>query len=297
MRCNHFFTKSGFTLVEVLITIGITGLLLGLTITRYQHGNDDGALNRDAARISATLRLAQQQTASGEGVSYCAGKADRTCNQDTDCSSPPTCVTSAPPEGGMSMLFSCTSTYPNTSLYFAPLASSTFFMYGDRTSCATPGDCFPPGLLGAWSTARSDGFITSYVSGVNFKGDPKVGEYSLDARVDIRDLRLTVQTTGETYRCSGQAPWKTLSDPTYTHGDTIAADYPLQGLVQFAPPTGRNITISDNVSTVDPTHKNLWEKLEVLVGVKNRITGCRTVSITREGTISNTSSSNCDFNP
>ncbi len=290
--------SSGFTLIEIIITIGITGILLALVVTRYQRGNEDSILNREVARITSTIHLAQQQTASGEVVSFCSGKVDQSCTNDTNCAGVGSCQVATPPEAGMSVLFSCASpALPSTQLYVSPIASSTFFMYGDRTFCASQplGDCFPPSYIGPWTYAEGDGLITSYVSGGNLLGDPKVGEYALDSHIDIRNLRLTVASTGVTYQCSGGAPWANQHDPI--HHALVPANYPLQGVIHFTPPSGTQLTLSDNVSVVDPVSSNVWEKLDVLVGVKGRTIACRNISVSREGAVTNTVSTNCDFNP
>ena len=56
----------GFTIIELLITISIMGLLLTLGLVYYQDFNRRQILNQAAKNLSSNLRLAQSRALSGE---------------------------------------------------------------------------------------------------------------------------------------------------------------------------------------------------------------------------------------
>jgi prepilin-type N-terminal cleavage/methylation domain-containing protein len=67
----------GFTMIELLITISIMGLLLTLGLVYYQDFNRRQILNQAAKDLSSNLRLAQSRALAGEKpLDWCDGESE-----------------------------------------------------------------------------------------------------------------------------------------------------------------------------------------------------------------------------
>lgn len=64
---KFLLTKRGFTLVEVLISLGIIGLLIGLAIPFYQTFYLSSQLDNTTSELIQTLRKAQLKAMASEG--------------------------------------------------------------------------------------------------------------------------------------------------------------------------------------------------------------------------------------
>lgn len=297
MRKKFSKQSVGFTLVEVLIVIGIFGVLSAMVITRYSRGNEDSLLTRQVAQTIADIRLAQEQTASGASVRYCTFATGKLCTKDSDCPLDTCSIDPVTPPGGMAVLFSCPSTaYTQQQLYFIEDKTTKYYTYADAVACKT-GVCFEPawGIVGEeWIIGASDGLISSYVDSTYLRGDPLFATHAIVPKVEIKDLQLVESVTNAAFNCTTGSPWNGNTNPEPIHNDLVPADYPLQALVRFPAPDGRKTMISDNISSTTPLG-NAWARIDIMLGLTARASDCRVISITKEGVISQSVDANCDF--
>src|SRR6056297_1753779 len=62
MQRKNFSNNQGFTLLEILVTIFIIGLLSTAMLANYKQGNRDNELNMKAEALAANIRWAQNNT-------------------------------------------------------------------------------------------------------------------------------------------------------------------------------------------------------------------------------------------
>lgn len=119
--------RDGFTLIEVLVAVGISLAILVFVVANYRGSNKDSVLSKEVALVMANLRYAQELTASGKTIKHCSfftgqectSNADCKCAPPTDCtpitgsSTPDICTGEILPAGGYAVVFSCT---PNGNL-------------------------------------------------------------------------------------------------------------------------------------------------------------------------------------
>jgi prepilin-type N-terminal cleavage/methylation domain-containing protein len=78
-RLSHRFTQRtmqrGFTLIEMLVVIGLMGLLLGGSIVGYRKFNDRQVVLQAGKEFTSTLRAAQKRASAGDkpDVAGCNG--------------------------------------------------------------------------------------------------------------------------------------------------------------------------------------------------------------------------------
>src|SRR5438552_16993434 len=68
---SRIILNAGFTLIEVLVSIGIIGVLLGLTIPSYTAFKTNQELTQAAQTLKSNLRFAQSQALAGVKPSDC----------------------------------------------------------------------------------------------------------------------------------------------------------------------------------------------------------------------------------
>ncbi len=74
---KSFIFREGFTLIEILVTISIVGLLLTAGLVYYQDFNRRQILNQAAKDLSSNLRLAQSRALAGEKPQeWCDGEGE-----------------------------------------------------------------------------------------------------------------------------------------------------------------------------------------------------------------------------
>ncbi|MEK7639825.1 MAG: type II secretion system protein [Patescibacteria group bacterium] len=298
-------TKSGagFTLVETLVAVGVFAILMGLVITNYRRGNDDSILSREAALLMAQLRVAQEQTAAGRVTPYChPGNSDTPC---VGCAEEQTCTQSSP-SGGYGVFFSCSTDttgdnhWPDRDHYFT---------FGDRVQCQK--NCFPFIYDDAahWDSnvpafrkidAASDHLFSSGGLSPGPYGDTIASQNTFDSKVKIIDLQLIESgVNGGKATCVSLSPWIGKQP---LPGDAVPAGYPLQATIHFPAPDGRQVVISDNISTKTPTSvigftgDQPWKEANIMLALKARpSTDCRVVRVTKDGIISQSTDADCQF--
>ncbi|MFA6042740.1 MAG: type II secretion system protein, partial [Patescibacteria group bacterium] len=57
---------AGFTLIEALVVIAITGIMLGVLLANYRRSNENSLLIREVASVMSHIRLAQETAASSK---------------------------------------------------------------------------------------------------------------------------------------------------------------------------------------------------------------------------------------
>lgn len=290
---KYLQSGAGFTLVEVLIVMGIFAILSAMVLVRYNRGNEDSLLTRQVAVTIADIRLAQEQSAGGTTVRYCSVDTGKVCTNNADCSMG-TCNADSAPPGGMAVLFSCPSNYNQQQLYYAEAGTTTkYYTYADAVSCASWA-CANPAV---WSPNATDGIIGSYLSAGKLKGDPLVATHTFVSTVVVKDIQLVENETNTTFRCTATAPnnvspWNGNTEPV--HNTIVPGDYPLQALIRFPAPDGRKTAISDNISSVTPLGKS-WSRIDIMLGLTTRAIDCRVISVTKDGVISQKVDPDCNL--
>lgn len=290
MKTRQFKNQKGFSFIETLVALGILLILLGLVITNYSRGNDDSVLSREIALLMSKIRLAQEQTAGGTTGKYCENpNYGKTCTSNSDCADPAVCRAADTPIGGYAIAFNCDPNY-HWGLNYPVIGDATkvnttpYFLFGDRVSCNS--NCFSGFNMG-WTYGTSDGLITMISPSI---GDTLINIYQLDNKLVFKDLQITALNL-EKYYCSSPLPWRGLVIPGH---DAVPANYPLQATIRFKPSDGRQIEITNGVSTQTPGG-NFWKQVEIMFGLKNRSTDCRVVIFTKEGVVGQYVDSNCSF--
>ncbi|RJO59521.1 hypothetical protein C4546_01440 [Candidatus Parcubacteria bacterium] len=321
---------AGFTLIETLVATGILLGLLAVVLANYQRGAQESALHREAELFMSNIRLVQEQTAAGQIVNYCLHYVGADCL--TGCSGYSCSPKQETPKGGFGLLVGCQlNSEPGWDqpwiIYGAnnsyPSQNSTkkqaYYLFSDNRACwnntGTDYCCYPLTNFSCIgydegtgdAASGSDGIVTTRQFTL-LKGDTLEREHVLDKQIEFKDLRLTryVQTTGslKTYSCrsvhpDNHTPWRNLKVPQTN--SMVISNYHLAALLRFLPPNGRKVVISDNIADYppdaagQPDKNNPWLKAEVMLGIKNRATDCRVVSVSKEGVISQSVDSDCAF--
>ncbi|MFA6588022.1 MAG: type II secretion system protein [Patescibacteria group bacterium] len=294
--------KKGFSILEILVTIGITALLMGVVIGNYRRGGDDSILEKEINLLMTRVRLTQEQTAGGTTGKYCENpNYGKTCSVDSDCPSSTTCLEADTPKGGYAIVFNCDPSYqwgldyPKMDVMDDVTETNTtpYFIFGDRLSCNS--NCFN-NLNFDWSYIDSDGLITLINSSPMINpptiGDTLVNTYELDNKLVFKDLQI-VSSNLEMYSCKSINLSDLRGRPVPDHG-VVPAEYPLQATIRFKPPDGRQLEITDGVRTQTPGGNN-WQKVSVMFGLKDRNTDCKIVSISKDGFITKDNDPNCSF--
>ena len=66
------FQKRGFTIIELIVVIGIIAFLTALILPNYRQGQESFALQRSATKLAQDLRRAQEMAMSAEEFQACA---------------------------------------------------------------------------------------------------------------------------------------------------------------------------------------------------------------------------------
>lgn len=92
---------AGFTLMEMIVAVGIFALITGLVLANFRQGQKEEDLKRGALEMVSNIRKVQTLGMSGQIVNVCVGGNNngQRCDSDADCGSPSTCE-SIVPEGG-----------------------------------------------------------------------------------------------------------------------------------------------------------------------------------------------------
>ncbi len=95
---NNFKSVTGFTLVEMLITIAILSILSGVLITNFRQGENSSKLKQASLALVQDLRSAQSYSLAGKIVKRCANSLATACSLDAQCS--PDLCSDVVPVGG-----------------------------------------------------------------------------------------------------------------------------------------------------------------------------------------------------
>lgn len=261
---------------------------------------------------------------------------DPLCLED-DLTTQHQCNKAITPPGGYIATFSCGNAlykqasdigepkHPNLSedaythyYVFADTDKRTIYAdYGTKVECDDPTvtDCFEVSRqnfaedteLNAKDSDGTDS-IVSYVGKHGlYHGDTLIADYTLDEKVTIYDVFIKAETEVQIYSCQGTkkvSPWTTSVSPkpiVPIINGTVSGNFPLQASVQFVPPYGRSVKITDNIYTKAPfdafggDNGNEWAEMGVMLKLKNRDYDCRAVTITKAGAITQSVDPNCKF--
>lgn len=79
----------GFTLIEMLISLSIFGVITGIVIANFRAGQQGDELRISGQLVASTMRRAQTAALGGEEINYCKGGTDNleVClsGDDADC--------------------------------------------------------------------------------------------------------------------------------------------------------------------------------------------------------------------
>ncbi len=78
----------GYTLIEILISIAVFGILASITVLGFQNAGKINAIRQNAGTFVADLRRLQTLATSGGGVMACVNQTPtRTCTSNGECTS------------------------------------------------------------------------------------------------------------------------------------------------------------------------------------------------------------------
>lgn len=303
---TRFRERGGFTLIETIISMGLLLLVLSFALANYYRGGDDSVLNRETSLLMGRIRLAQEETASGQTFKYCDNSSSgKTCTIVSDCPAHvgQACIPTNPitPPGGEAMVFSCPATYVVNNYFYKIIdqAKTHYGQYADHVKCkGTDNTCLPPiSHQSNWELEASDGVITYYhfIVGNQLKIglDAQRALYAVDSKVEIKDIRLT-EANGAPHTCATPSPWAGQPSPIPNNGAAVPAWQPLQGVYRFLQPDARKVEISDNIRATAPSGQD-WTTLEVMLKLKKRGSDCSVVTMTESAVISQRNDADCDF--
>jgi Tfp pilus assembly major pilin PilA len=78
------FTNQGFTLIEVMVAVGLTTAISGILMAQYRNYNRQQATKGAAERLEQVYNEAKTNALSGKKDCYVCGGADQTCNEVGD---------------------------------------------------------------------------------------------------------------------------------------------------------------------------------------------------------------------
>jgi len=102
---------SGFTLIEMLISLGIFGVITGFVMANFRVGSQGDELRASSLLVAGVIRRAQTAALTGETTRFCrdeSGNDGQVCDDDADCAAG-TCINDAP-RGGYGVHFETTET-------------------------------------------------------------------------------------------------------------------------------------------------------------------------------------------
>ncbi len=292
MHTPHHRQPRGFTLIEISLTVLLSGILIVLVTANYRRANQDSLLQREASLLMSRLRLAQEETASGKTQFFCEHRTGTACTcplEDGICaysSGASGCPTyccpkagtpcesaSALPLGGFGVVLSCPTRtgnyiggFPTSDFPSILNAKTSYYELADRQNCfgsktGTSGLCFPTQYSEMDSTGLfpADGLLTLLYTTSPSKGDTFVSKYDLDKQVSVLDLRVTWAKNPPAMAkpwvsCGEDSPWEGKNVPNLASQARapMVANYPIQAAIRYAQPDGRNAFVTDNVAPYAP---------------------------------------------
>jgi prepilin-type N-terminal cleavage/methylation domain-containing protein len=99
-------SAAGFTLIEMLISLSIFGIITGFVMANFRAGSQSDELRASSLIVAGVIRRAQTAALTGETAHFCrdeAGTDGRICNSNADCGTG-TCVNDVP-RGGYGVHF------------------------------------------------------------------------------------------------------------------------------------------------------------------------------------------------
>ncbi len=201
--------------------------------------------------------------------------------------------------------------YPNLS----PLAKTHYYAFADvdkrtlykiyssetcEAAAAAGQDCFEATrqAFPLVDVPAATDSIVSYAPKLNVHyGDTLVADYILNEKVTIEDVYIQAENEAQVYSCKGAqkvSPWNNAATLVPSILGGVKSTFPLQASVQFVPPSGRSVKITDNIYTHTPSG-NEWTEMGVMLKLEDRSADCRAVTISKTGTISQTVDANCTF--
>ncbi len=139
--------RRGFTLVEMLISLGIFAVITGFVMANFRVGSQGDELRLAQQLVASELRRAQTMAIAGQTVNYCAAgvRVGQFCTSgnSAECGGPDgNCVRSAPP-GGYGVHFTTLETGNRQMILFADVDAGRDHRYepGEeiRTTSVSPG--------------------------------------------------------------------------------------------------------------------------------------------------------------
>ena len=239
-------SPSGFTLIEILVAMGIFALLFSLVYANFQRSNQQTSLQRETSFLMSRIRYTQELTAAGKDAPFCHHWTGVSADPASSCTgldyaypcpgTDPTkdCSTVSPaPPGGFGLTFSCP--VPSTakwSNYFLTAqwpvmanAKSSYYMLAERQTCYnvadgdTDAECFPFWYVTADDDGLLpyDGILSAEVIDLDSfvgKGDTFQTKYTVSDDTSIVDLQVT-DTNSDSFHCGDESPWQSKFVPAY----------------------------------------------------------------------------------
>ncbi len=303
-RTSPMRQRKGFTIIEALVVITITGILLGVLLANYRRSNENSLLIRETASIMSRIRLAQETAASqkttenqmhGDLTQFCENSIHTECENDSHCTGFPglaRCV-NMPPAGGEVIRFEC--------------FGSEYYWYSDTVKCTA--NCFDGSMDPPTIVNDSDNIIIhgrdSDTGTLPHTDDYKRDIFQFDPKIELKDLRVSNAVASA--KCTGPGGNRTVWNGDTTPAPTssvVPIDRELNATIQFTSEPGdafsanigRKVILTDNVAPTsnDGAHTP-WSKVEIMIGLTNRNTDCRVITMTNTNVLTETVDANCAF--
>lgn len=127
------FYPSGFTLIEMLVSLGIFAVITGVVIANFHGGNQGDELRAAVQLTASAVRHAQTSAIGSESVSWCVGGANngKTCLGGTGGECPSgSCVRDIPK--GYGVRFSSSGAEASMAISFADINGNGAFDAGEE---------------------------------------------------------------------------------------------------------------------------------------------------------------------
>ncbi len=124
----------GFTLIEMLISLGIFAVITGVVMANFRVGSQGDELRSSSQLVAASLRRVQTAALAGQTARFCrdaAGNGGGICLSDADC--PGTACVNDVPRGGYGLHFDTAEPGNRVMVTFADTNNDGLYQAAEET--------------------------------------------------------------------------------------------------------------------------------------------------------------------